>query len=383
MGRLVFFYTSNGSAPLGNGLRWDSNNQSENSFTKTIETEGYFYLIKKMLDKGIIDDALIIIESNRSPGYFNCNGIKGYVVPHISCFDGFIKEDDIIWARGGFRSWHDYLIDLQKRGHWLLLYAANTGRERWPFWDFIFDDLHTLEKMDERGRFHVHFKKPQNEEIFYPVNGTRRIYDICIGASHIHDKKAQWKVVKALQKLKSRTGKTLKCVLPGSTHSGGGKTRRWITPEILKSLNINHIGMVPRKELAKIINKSKIFCYLSGAGQGDRGPLEAMACGTPLFIGPMDRVPPVVYINRQVTHICLNPQDPISIYEDLLTWMDKVHHSSIRKVVYDHYIENNGIDVCLDFMNEIISFLNKNPKQNKAKLKDYAKSRNATITYDL
>lgn len=381
MGRLIFLYTANGSAPLGSNMKWDNNIRSENSFVKTITTEGYYYLIKKMLDTNIIDDAIIIIESNRSPGYFDCDGIKGYVIPHITCLDKFLKDNDIIWARGGFRSWHDYLIKLQERNHWLLLYAANTGRERWPFWDFIFDDLNINERIDERGRLWLYFKKPQNEEIFQPIDCKKK-YDVCIGASHIHDKKAQWRIVEALHKLKSTTGRTLKCVLPGSTH-GGSNTRRWITPEILESLNIKHLGMIQRKELAKVINSSKVFCYLGGAGQGDRGPLESMACGTPLFIGPTNRSAPIVYNNKDVTFICSNFEDSTTIYKELLGWLSILDDKNIKSKTYNHYIKQNGINICVDFMVEVISFINKNPKSDKLKLRDYARSRKATIAYNI
>ena len=138
MGKLIFFYTNHGNNPTP-PKKWDKSVKSQNPYVNLITTEGYYHLLRRLKDQQIVDDVLLIIESNRSPGCFEHDGIKGYTVPHIRNSREFIDKDDIIWARGGFRSWHDYLIDLQKEGFWLMLYAANTGRERWAFWDIILD----------------------------------------------------------------------------------------------------------------------------------------------------------------------------------------------------------------------------------------------------
>jgi glycosyltransferase involved in cell wall biosynthesis len=372
--KLVFFYVSNGPTPTGTNAPWNPGAFSKNQYAATLPTEGYFYLIRKMLDRGIIDDALIIIESNRSPGKFEHEGIKGCVVPEIRYVDDYIQPGDVVWVRGGFRTWHDYLIELQQRGHWLLLYAANTGRERWPFWDIVFDDLSTDERMDRYGRFFLHFKKPTNEEIFKPID-CKKEYDICIGASHIHDKKAQWRIIEALHVYKKQTGKTFKCILPGVVKNGVN-TNMWVAPEVLRELNIVRPGMVSREELALIYNKSRLFAYLGEAGQGDRGPLEALACGTPLFVGKTTRLPPV-------THAYSYGKSGTSVGALLDNKLALIQMTpNIKDLTHQHYMLNNGLEQVLRHMGDTFDFLQDN-KPSKEGLKEYAESRKATIAYNI
>jgi glycosyltransferase involved in cell wall biosynthesis len=376
MGKLVFFYTNHGSA--AGPVPWDRNVQSQNPYCKLITTEGYFSIIQELLARKIVDDALIIIESCRSPGFFKAEGIQGYVVPHIKNTREFLYPGDVLWARGGFRSWFEYLQELQREGFWQMLYAANTGRERWNFWDFVLDDLNPEERFDGRERLHVHFKKPMNEKIFFPT-GVKKKYDICIGASHIHDKKGQHKTLAALFQLKKELGRTLKCVMPGSSR-GGTHTRKWLNNRVYDSLDIHAPGMVSRYELAEIFNQSKMFCYLGGAGQGDRGPLEAMACGTPLFIGPTDRLPPFASCNPEVTYVCNNHDKPSRVFPELTTQLSIFEKDAgIKEKCLKHYTDNNSVNVATDFMAEIINFMKANPKQDKGVLKEYARSRKATI----
>lgn len=376
MGKIVFFYTNHGNAPEPS-KKWIPREYSQNPYVNLLPTEGYYFLLRELKRRGYVDDVLLIIESNRSPGHFEHEGMQGYTVPHIKDSRQFINEGDIIWARGGFRSWHDYLIYLQKEGFWLMLYAANTGRERWPFWDIILDDLRTEEIFDRRGRLWVHFKKPMNQDLFYPTV-FRKKYDICIGASHIHDRKGQYKTLEALDYLQVSTGKTLKCVMPGSSR-GGTFTRPWLNDKQYKRLNIHAPGMVTRPELARIFNESRMFCYLGGAGQGDRGPLEAMACGTPLFIGPTSRLAPVVYNNQEVTKICITYNDPDMLQEDILSRLEDISQDPfIREKTVNHFLKENGIDVAVENMADLICFMRNNPGQNKEVLKKYAQSRYAT-----
>ena len=366
MGKLVFLYTTHGATPFP-GSTWNNSAPSDDPYTRLIATEGYFFLIKELLRQKIISEALLVVESSRSPGYFEQGGIKGYAVPHIADIDPFVNPDDIIWARGGFRSWHDYMIDLQERGHWLMFYAANTGRERWTFWDIILDDLTTTFRYDRHNRFWVPFIKPMNEDIFYPKNIDKK-WDICIGASHIHDKKGQYRVFKALDYLHKKTGRTFKCVLPGSLR-GGAYTRRWLTPEVFKRLNIEFIGMVPREQLTDVFNQSHLFCYMGTGGQGDRGPLEAMACGTPLLIGETKRLAPSAY-NNSFTNCVYdydNPKKVASAIEETLSFVSK--RTDIKKKVHEYYIAANGLQKAVDCISPYIRFMQENPRQNKYLLK--------------
>lgn len=372
MKRIVFFYTDQGSAEKP--MPFDDTSASGNTFARLIEEEGYFYLLQTLKAQKVIDDALVIIVSTRSPGTFQHNGIKGYVVPHISQTNKYLRKEDIIWARGGWRSWHDYLIELQKKGHWLVIYAANTGRERWPFWDVILDDLNEENRYDSHARLWLHFKKPVNEGIFYPRPEIPKKYDICIGASHIHDRKAQWRVIQALHQC--RESVKLKCVLPGRFKSGR-LTNDWMNPDVLRVVNVNTPGMVPRQELAKIFAQSKLFVYLSGAGQGDRGPLEAMACGLPLFIGPISRLAPAAYNNPGVTTMCKDWDSNSSIAYGIKSALSEIPNDISHKAS-SHYRSQNGIQWATELFEDIVKFMGKE-RQSKESLKDFARGRNARI----
>jgi len=71
--------------------------------------------------------------------------------------------------------------------------------------------------------------------------------------------------------------------MPGSIHHGTGTSsvRRLID---IYDLDIDLPGMVSRADLRILYGQTKLFVHLGGAGQNDRGPLEAMACGTPVAL---------------------------------------------------------------------------------------------------
>ena len=299
--RLVFLYTSVSPNPVGCGSEWNSKVKTENFYATNINgiiSEGYLFMLKKMLEEKIIDELIIFIESAKSPGYVDIDGIPCYVTPQIEYVEQFLKEDDVIFARGGFRTWFPFLEKMNAQNRWLLLYAANTGRQRWRFWDVVFDDLSGKHSYDIHQRFFFDFKKPIHEDIFHPIK-TDRIYDICIGASHIHEKKGQWKTIKAIIEYKKLFNVNLKCIMPGRGSRGVNTSK--INDEVFNyQLDVTLPGMVSREEVCKIMNQSKLFVYLGGGGQNDRGPLEALRCGTPIIITYPPNHSPVVYTNPQV-----------------------------------------------------------------------------------
>ncbi len=141
--RLVFLYTSVSPCPVGSNQPWDPDKETQNFYAidgNGLLSEGYFHMIKKMKEEKIVDDLIIFIESAKSPGSTVLEGISVYVTPQIEYVEKYLKEDDVIFARGGFRTWFPFLNKMKEQKRWLLLYAANTGRARWKFWDVVFDD---------------------------------------------------------------------------------------------------------------------------------------------------------------------------------------------------------------------------------------------------
>lgn len=346
--RLIFLYMSYGAATEGTNQPWDKTCKSENRFVSHmgLPTEGYFYMLKKMLEEGIIDDLIIFIESNRSPGCAIMEGIPVYVVPEIKYVDDFLQEGDVIFARGGFRGWFNWLHRKRKEGHWLMLYAANTGRSRWKVWDLVFDDLKEKHWFDKRNnRFFFQFKKPINPQLFKPMK-TRRDYDVCIGASHIHDKKAQWKTIKALVDLQMQDKldqrKPRKYVLPGALKNGV-HTNHIINDIKEAGLNVEIPGMVHRFKLNEYYNRSKLFVYLGNSGQNDRGPLEAMSVGCPIMLGGTTRHSHVLWKNQVGCKIATDPNNPAVTAGEIRDMID-LHTEGLRVHNQTYFDNKNGIE---------------------------------------
>jgi hypothetical protein len=296
MGRLIFLYVNDGGASTPDQYNPDISCRTTNCFANNFTTEGYYCLLEALKDKGVFDEILIFIETTRNPGHIRyAKGIDCYVVPHIAWVDKFLKDGDIIWARGGWRSWHDYLIS-KKGKHWLCLYAANSGRSRWKFWDVIFNDVEGGGSFIDRwGRYYFDFIKPTNEQIFRKITlREHKEYDICIGASHIHDKKGQWRMIYALDIIKDKIGRNLKCVMPGRFLRGVETND---LPKIIqeRGLAVDMPGMISRRELALLMSNCRIFVYAGESGQNDRGPIEALCCGTPISVSSPQRHHPVVW----------------------------------------------------------------------------------------
>jgi len=290
--RLIFLYMYGGSSPKK--LPYDPTVPAKNGLAHNFHTEGYAYLLENLLNEKVVDDIIVFIDSTRGSGFHQSGILPIHVIPNIAHVDDYLQKDDIIWVRGGFRSWHDWILS-KRLEHWLLLYAANTGRERWKFWDVIFHDLKGYHHVDKWQRWFFDFRKPINETVFYPQD-MPKVYDVCIGASHIHDKKAQWKFIKVAIQFKKLFGYNLKCIMPGRiTH---GRDTNDIRPDVEKhKLDVEMPGMVSREKVAEFMNKSKLYVHMAGYGQNDRGPLEAMACGTKVILTTPHRHHPTLSAN--------------------------------------------------------------------------------------
>jgi len=330
-------------------------------------TEGTFWLINRMIEEGIIDECMVFIESAKGPGKMNIpyKNIYGFVMPEISYLNDYLREDDVIWIRGGFRSWHNFMVEYHM-DKWKILYGANTGRESWHWWDIILDDLHNNPPhMDRFNRIWLHFEKPTHPLIFYPVDIEKR-YDICIGASHVHDKKGQWRTIRALHKYKEIYGKNLRAVFP----CGGGRGVQ-TTPalQLLPELDVVQPGFVPREELRTIYNQSKLFVHLGEGGQNDRGPLEAMRCGTPVVITAPKRHGRVTYENPNVSHVIKNKNDYAEIafvFDSLI----KKDTKTIKQQTIDWHEDTSGINYAsLPQMGKIFKFFSLHPNVDKEALK--------------
>ena len=365
--RVVFLYTNQGAGDVA----WNPKAESKNFFLNVhgLETEGYFHMLLRLKEMGAIDDLIVFIESARYPGSKTLSGIKCYVVPVIKHVESFLQKDDIIFVRGGFRGWYDpFLLKMKEQKRWLILYAANTGRQRWTLWDIVLTDLHTKHSCDKRGRFWLLFQKPINPNIFHKIDIERDI-DVCIGASKIHDKKAQWKVINALIEHKKMFKKDLKCILPGSMKYRGRETPQ-IVPKINRhGLNVEQPGFVDRYALNKIYNRSKLFIHLGNSGENDRGPLEATSVGCPTLLGGTTRHAP--FLSDCERGICVSngPNNPAVVAKEM-DQMLNVHTEELREHVAFYFDEHNGFEsVVIPNMARLFNCIRENPIPNIVALK--------------
>jgi len=367
--RVVFLYTCDGRG--GEGVHWEPKVESKNHFVSEhgLPTEGYLHMLLKLKEVGAIDDLILFIESARSPGSKTISGILCYVVPRIEYVEDFLKEDDVIFVRGGFRGWYDpFLLKMKAQKRWLILYAANTGRARWTLWDIVLSDLNTHHIADKRDRFWLLFQKPISPSIFHPLSIPRTI-DVCIGASKIHDRKAQWRVIDALIEYQKMFGKTLTCALPGSLRYRGKETPQ-IVPKIKKhKLDVVMPGFLTRHDLNKTYNHSKVFIYLGNSGENDRGPLEATSVGCPTILGGTERHAPFLRGWPPGIVISKDPTDPSVIANEIHSMLE-IHTESLRKRVAEYFNRENGFDsVVIPNMSRLFNLIRNNPTPSIEALK--------------
>ncbi len=371
--RVVFLYTSYGAAGVGTSPPWDSNAESTNHFLSVhgLPTEGYFHMLLKLKEAGAIDDLIIFIESNRSPGKKVISGITCYVVPRIEYVENFLQEGDVIFVRGGFRGWYNpFLLKMKEQKRWLILYAANTGRQRWITWDVVLSDLNTCHSFDRRGRFWFFFRKPINPEIFYRKK-MRRDIDVCIGASKIHDKKAQFKIIDALVEHKRIFNRTLKCIMPGHMRCRGVGTPQIMSNINNHDLNVEQPGFVDRYELNNIFNRSKLFVYLGNSGENDRGPLEATSVGCMTLLGGTTRHAPFLRKGGELgLEVSENPNNPVIVAKEMNRMLNN-HHERVRDSVMCLFEKQNGFDcMVIPEMTRLFNCIRNNPQPNLDALKE-------------
>lgn len=364
--RVVYFYVSNGACSPDNIIPWNDKIETQNSYAKNIWTEGPFRMLDLMAQKEIIDEQLVFIDSTRNPGFYPITEkSKVYVVPHLKESLKYIKPGDVIYARGGFKPWIDTLHTLSNNKHWIMFYRANTNRGSWAYWDVILDDL-VDNNYNSGGRLGYAFRKPINEDLFYDNKHPQKLYDVMVGASHIHIKKGQHLTIQALLKYKEMFGNSLSIILPGSFIKS-------YTNEIIikalesKELRINFAGMVDREKLNSQMNLTKLFIHLGPGGQNDRGVLEAMCCGTPVMVASK-RYSPFIYNNPEFGKLvtCQNdPRETAIAIGEMLCEINKGKYNNIS----EYYLKNNGMEQeAIPRMIKLLNFIKANPIPDRQRL---------------
>ena len=349
---LVFLFMSHKMADKGDyDLHYEPSGPCGDHYQKVFKDEGYFSLLRELKIRGIIENLYIFFESGQEPGIASwVSEANCQVIPNISLVEKYIDDDTIIFVRGGFRHWHNWLLQYKNK-NWLMVYAANTGREKWPWWDIVLNDLQLKSEIDSNDRYQFHFIKPINQTTFKPHYMINPTYDLCIGASHIHDKKGQWRAVKVLMAYKKLFGIDLKAVMPGS-YRRSEKTLNMLQND-LKEVDVICPGMLNRSDLCKLFNSCKLFMHLGAHGQNDRGPLEALACGTKIILGsPKYHAAELAYLSDIVkVPVDLDDFEGIAhqLHDLLSTWtpFDK-------KLTFDQFDRVLGITSCFQRFSKLL-----------------------------
>lgn len=361
MPKLVYFYYSTGDCK---GLRFNKNKTTNNKWANQFHTEGQYNLFKELIKRNIIDKCSIVIESGIDSGYKQlCDGIDCYVVPRLGDILPYINDDDILFMRGGWKSWIPVVEKFVAEDRNLLFYAANTGRGRWPYWNIVADDLHDYHYTGKNDRLYWYYRKPMNQDIFYHDPKVETKYDLMIGASHVTDKKGQWRAIEMLVNLKNTYDLNPKSVLPGAMRRGA-HTNELIQNIKKHGLNVDVVGMLPREKLADLMRSTRTFFHAGAGGQNDRGPLEAMACGMYVGVHSQKYHAPLVYKNKYLTFI--NKYNEIHVAADKL--YDTLFLRKDRQVIADYFIKECGLDKCVNDFTKLINFLKNNPTRNQKEL---------------
>jgi hypothetical protein len=369
--RLIFWYVSDGgTAPASEVPR--SERPTGNRFALNFWTEGYYLMLRRMLELRIVDDVVVLIDSLRSPGVLDLG--KNYSVHVVPSFGShwrdFLTDETVFFVRSGYRSWFDILSEILDTGAWIMFYRAASNRGPWPFWDVVLDDLSNgAARVDDKGRMYIPFHKPVNEEIFFVSEGEK-LYDVCVGSSHIHDKKGQWKTVEAAEAYRRIYGEDLRLVIPGRS-IGGMKTRNMFTKFLDSQPNVTMPGMIPRPQLQPIYSQSGLMTHLGGAGQNDRGPLEALCTGTPVVLQNLKWHP--LWMHKESIAVKHVPEDSgegalaVQLRNALQTFA-----GVDRDAVRSFYLEQNGLEQkTIPEMRRLFWFFRCYPKRDRKLLWKY------------
>lgn len=344
--RLIYIYTRDGRIPM-----------------EHVMADGRIWLLGQMVKQKIVDRCLLVIEGSQLPAKSLAPGFDYISTTDVNSL-AVNPSEDIVWVRGGFKPTLFY-NRMVKEKVWLLFYGANTGRARWSFWDVVFDDLTGKDFFSAEDRLWLNYPKPIHPEVFKPM-GLKNEYDLCIGASFIHDKKGQWQGVKIAMAYKELFGKHLHCVMPG-TLRGGGVRSRGIKADIEKhGLIIHTPGYISRAKLAALFNRSRLFLHC-GSGQNDRGVLEALRCGTPCVVTQPNRHAPFIYQNSDLGKAVV----PADNYLVAATYIHlRLSAGFNRAVVHDFYEKYAGIEsAILPILSRLFSFFRRYPVVDKEALK--------------
>jgi hypothetical protein len=324
-------------------------------------TDGHIDLLDYMVKEKIVDEAVAVSDDYMGRTE-RATTEHGVVLQRQDGLDSLKpKPGDVVWVRGAWKPWIPWIKKVQERGNWLLYYDANTGHKGWRCWDIILSDLQTGNHRGKQGQIWLAYPKPVSAMFrFMPM---RMRYDVCIGSSHIYDRKGQFRGYYAVRRYEDLYGVKLKCVMPGGYY-GREKNTQIMRAEIHNYPNFDVPGHLPRDQLLNILNSSKVFLALTGGGYGDRGPVEAASCGCPIIMARTKRAAPYMYENIDMTYVMKDFQDIDELAGAIHEMLPKA--SKLRPQVAAHMRKHVAIkNASGPMMAKLFGWFRKHPKADR------------------
>lgn len=329
-----------------------------------IYTEGHLYLLQKLVLSGIVDSAEIVIENGE-----HCDQVTmfGTTVRHVDSVNEILPSPgDIVWVRGGWKSWIPWIEQRRRERIWVMYYGANTGHERWPFWDVVLDDMIVQTRTEgERSNDSPRLRWPYRKPVWpgFCLGKGEIKYDLCVGASHVFDRKGQWRALQAIM----RYGKPLRLVIPGGLVGRDEPTVRALQELATSGIETHFPGHVGREQLADIFRASRAFVYAGAGGQGDRSVIEAGLCGCPIMLYFTKNHARYVWENEAVTWVAKAPEDPVKMASELGVWLASLGMMS-RKSISAHLMATGGVERCTQNLIPLLWFFRDNPQADRKQL---------------
>jgi len=330
-----------------------------------LKTDGHYGLIHELVRRGIIDSARIIMDNYAVDGVHVLEDQGGVTIESHHSLDTVEPQaGDVIYVRAAWKPWIPW-IEKYLPDHWIMHYDANAGRKAWPYWDVELFDLNEENKIGQGGKLWWHYRKPISPEFKNLDLPEPSQFDVCVGASHIYDRKGQFRILPIAKKFKKLTGRDLKIVMPGCYYSHERQTQA-MRAEINdgKWPNIWMPGWLPRAEMVEVYNSAKFFYAATCGGQGDRCVPESGTCGCRQIIGLPKNHPPYAYSNPLISYIPPHQDD----FEAIARYLAEDRNDLSRSAVAEYFKHEAGMDTAIRIL-EPLFFLFRE-KKNRELLKE-------------
>jgi hypothetical protein len=325
-----------------------------------LQTDGHYTLIQELAKRGLIESAEIVLENYTAPApavLADLGRVQVIETPRIET----VTPGDIIWVRGSWKPWIPWL-EKHAPTRWLIYYAANTGRGNWPWWDVVLWDLGGGSKLGQLGKLWWTYVKTV-------APGFRNLdheekYDVCVGASHIYDRKGQYRILPIAKRFRELAGRDLKVIMPGSFYCRERQTQAMKT-ELLagKWPNITVTGWRTRAQMVDVYNQSRWFYAATCGGQGDRCVMEAGMCGCRQIIGLPKNHAPYTYETPWVSFVPSGGPDDFESIAQFLAGPDPYHPT--RREVAAYFRRFGGMDAAVESLRPLLAHMSTHKKDRE------------------